>query len=256
MIAGGTGAGGAVAAPRNIRLTLEYDGTSFSGWQVQPGRRTVQGVLEERLSELLGEKIAVIGSGRTDAGVHALGQVANFKAVSGIPLKAFREGLNRLLPRDVAVLRAEEAGERFHARFDAGKRLYRYHIVTARSPVRERFAWFARYDLDFGVLDKTAGKIVGRHDFTSFSSAQAEVESFVVEVNKARWKRSGDMLTFEIEADRFLHNMVRILVGTMVDMARGKIDPKSFADILRSKDRKKAGRTAPPQGLFLVKVIY
>lgn len=241
---------------RNIRLTLEYDGTAFSGWQFQPGRRTVQGVLEEKLSALLKERVPVIGSGRTDAGVHALGQAANFKTGRDVPLKAFREGLNRLLPNDVAVLKASEASAGFHARFDAKRRLYRFQIITARSPVRERFAWYVKYGLDFGVLERTAGKILGRHDFTSFSSSQAEVENYTVDVRKAKWRAKGDTLTFEIEADRFLHNMVRILVGTMVDMARGKMDPGSFTDILKAKDRKRAGRTAPPQGLFLVRVAY
>lgn len=213
-------------------------------------------MLEEKLSELLKERAAVIGSGRTDAGVHALGQAANFRTESRIPLKAFRQGLNRLLPKDVAVLDAREAGPDFHARFDAKKRLYRYQIITQRSPVRERFAWYVKYGLDFGVLEKTASKVLGRHDFTSFSSTQAEVENFTANVGKAEWRRRGDALTFEIEADRFLHNMVRILVGTMADMARGKLDPKSFADILKARDRRRAGRTAPPQGLFLVRVSY
>lgn len=241
---------------RNIRLILEYDGTAFSGWQIQPGRRTVQGVLEEKLSELLKEDVTVIGSGRTDAGVHALGQVVNFKVAKDVPLRAFSEGLNRLLPRDMAVLDAREVHPDFHARFDARGRLYRYQIVSTRSPVRERFAWFVRYELEFAVLEKTSSKVLGRHDFTSFSSAQAEVENFTVNVGKAKWRRKGDTLTFEIEADRFLHNMVRILVGTMVDMARGKMDASSFTDILRARDRRRAGRTAPPQGLFLVKVTY
>lgn len=242
--------------PRNIRLVLEYDGTAFSGWQVQPGRRTVQGVLEERLAELLKEKVSVTGSGRTDAGVHALGQTANFKSGKGVPLKAFRQGLNRLLPRDVAVLDAREVPPGFHARFDARRRLYRYQIVTVRSPVRERYAWFARHTLDFGILERVCKRIVGKHDFTSFSSAQAEVENFMVDVKRTGWRKGKDTLTFEIEADRFLHNMVRILVGTMADMARGRMAPESFPDILAARDRKRAGRTAPPQGLFLVRVVY
>lgn len=244
------------AAPRNIRLMLEYDGTAFSGWQFQPGRRTVQGVLEEKLCELLGERISVVGSGRTDAGVHALGQTANFKTGKNMPLKAFSQGLNRLLPKDVAVLKAEEADPDFHARFDARKRLYRYQVISQRSPLRERYAWYVKHRLDFDVLDKVAGRVLGRHDFTSFSSAQAEVENHLVDVSKAGWRAKGDALIFEIEADRFLHNMVRILVGTMADMARGKIDPDAFAAILKSKDRRKAGRTAPAQGLFLVRVTY
>jgi tRNA pseudouridine38-40 synthase len=241
---------------RNIQLTLEYDGTAFFGWQVQPGLRTVQGVLEAKLSELLQEKVSLIGAGRTDAGVHALGQAANFRTEKDVPLKAFCQGLNRLLPKDVAVLDAREVKPEFHARFDARSRLYRYRIITARSPLRERFAWHVKYALDFSVLDKTGKKILGRHDFTSFSSSQAEADNFEARVSKAKWRRKGDTLTFEIEADRFLHNMVRILVGTMVDMARGKIKPGDFPAILKARDRRRAGRTAPPQGLFLVRVTY
>ncbi len=243
-------------ALRNIRLLLEYDGTGFSGWQFQPGRRTVQGVLQEKLGLLLKERVAVVGSGRTDAGVHALGQVANFKTKSQIPLQAFYLGLNRLLPGDVVVLEAAEAEPDFHARFDARRRRYRYQIITQRSPLRERFSWYIRYNLDFEVLQTLGRQILGSHDFTSFSSAQSEAENPMVEVFRADWRRSKDTVVFEIEADRFLHHMVRVLVGTMVDMARGKMDPDSFGDILRAKDRKRAGRTAPPQGLFLVKVTY
>jgi len=241
---------------RNIRLRLEYDGTAFSGWQYQPGRRTVQGVLEEKLGELLEEKVSLIGAGRTDAGVHALGQVANFKTSRGLPLRAFVPGLNRLLPSDIAVLEAQEVALDFHSRFHAKRRCYRYQLITNRSPLRERYAWYVRYRLDVGVLTRSAAKIIGRHDFTSFSSSQAEAESFLVNVSKAGWKQKGDSLTFEIEADRFLHNMVRILVGTMVDMARGKLNPGDLSAILKARDRRRAGRTAPPQGLFLVRVSY
>lgn len=241
---------------RNIRLKLEYDGTAFSGWQYQPNRRTVQGVVEEKLEELLKERVTLVGAGRTDAGVHALGQVANFKTSRGLPLDAFSQGLNRLLPSDVAVLEAREMELDFHARFDAKKRYYRYQLITQRSPIRERFAWYVKYRLDVGILRKLAGKIIGRHDFTSFSSSQAEVQNFLVNVSRAGWKQKGDALTFEIEADRFLHNMVRILVGTMVDMARGRLDPQIFTEILSARDRRRAGRTAPPWGLFLVRVSY
>jgi tRNA pseudouridine38-40 synthase len=241
---------------RNVRLTLEYDGTGFAGWQFQPGKRTVQGLLEERLGALAKERISVTGSGRTDAGVHALGQVANFRTSSRAPLKAFREGLNRLLPADVAVLEAREAPERFHARFDARSRRYRYQIVTRRSPVRERFAWRMGYDVDFAVLESTAKKIIGRHDFTSYCAAGAEVNSHFVTVASATWSKKKDTLTFEIEADRFLHHMVRILVGTMMDMARGKMDVRKMGAILKARDRTQAGRTAPAQGLFLMEVGY
>lgn len=241
---------------RNIKLTIEYDGTDFAGWQLQPGQRTVQGLLEEKLSSMLEENISILGSGRTDAGVHAAGQVANFKTSRDIPLKAFDEGLNSLLPRDVAILKAEEAAENFHARFDARSRRYRYQIVFQRSPLRERYAWRMTYKADPAVLQILAGQILGQHDFTSFSSAQAEVNNFICLIEKAEWNFDHEVWTFEIKANRFLHNMVRILVGTMIDMARGQMDHNDFEKILTAKDRTLAGKTAPACGLCLMEVLY
>lgn len=241
---------------RNIKLLLEYDGTAFAGWQVQPEQRTVQGVLESALSQMTGEKVSLTGSGRTDAGVHASGQVANFRTEKDIPLKAFNEGLNAVLPRDIAVLKAEETDPEFHSRFGAKSRLYRYQIITRRSPLLERYAWRILYPLNRDVLPELCNLILGPHDFTAFASAQAEVDNFNVNVARAGWKDYGGVLSFEILADRFLHNMVRILVGTMIDTARGRLKPEDMARILESKDRTLAGKTAPACGLCLVKVEY
>lgn len=241
---------------RNIKLNIEYDGTDFAGWQIQPGQRTVQGLLEEKLRGMLEEKISVLCSGRTDAGVHAAGQVANFKTSRDIPLKAFEEGLNSLLPRDVAIIKAEEAAEDFHARFDAKSRRYRYQIVFRRSPLRERYAWRMTYKADPAVLQTLAGQMLGQHDFTSFASAQAEVNNFICHVEKAEWAFANDMWTFEIKANRFLHNMVRILIGTMIDMSRGQMDHNDFGKIMTAKDRTLAGKTAPACGLCLMEVLY
>jgi tRNA pseudouridine38-40 synthase len=241
---------------RNIKLIIEYDGTDFSGWQVQPGQRTVQGVLEQELSGMLEGPVALHGSGRTDAGVHAKGQVANFLTEKGLPLQAFTLGLNSVLPRDVAVRSAEEMPEVFHARFDAQARLYHYHIITERSPLEERHAWRMTYQADPAILHAVAAKVAGKHDFQALTCAQAETDNYVVDVQQSEWKIEPGRYTYVIKADRFLHNLVRILVGTMVDMARGKIDPKEFDAILASKDRAKAGKTAPPQGLCLMEVYY
>ena len=241
---------------RNIKLLLEYDGTAFAGWQVQPEQRTVQGVLESALSQMTGEKVSLIGSGRTDAGVHASGQVANFKTDKDIPLKAFNEGLNAVLPKDVAVLKAEEADPDFHSRFDATSRLYRYQIITRRSPLLERYAWRILYPLNRDALPELCNVILGKHDFTAFASAQAEVDNFTVNVARTGWKDYGGVLSFEILADRFLHNMVRIIVGTMIDTARGHLKPEDMKRILESRDRTLAGKTAPACGLCLVKVEY
>ncbi len=241
---------------RNIKLTIEYDGTDFAGWQFQPGQRTVQGLLEAKLSSMLEEKISILGSGRTDAGVHAVGQVANFKTSRDIPLRAFEDGLNSLLPHDAAVIKAEEAAEKFHARFDAKSRRYRYQIIFRRSPLKERFAWRMLYKADPAILQYLAAQISGQHDFTSFSSTQAEVNNFICLIEKAGWTFTDDMWTFEIKANRFLHNMVRILVGTMIDMARGQMDHNDFEKILTVKDRTLAGKTAPACGLCLMEVLY
>jgi tRNA pseudouridine38-40 synthase len=245
-----------VGKMRNIKLLLEYDGTAFAGWQVQPEQRTVQGVLESALSQMIGEKVSLTGSGRTDAGVHASGQVANFRTGTDIPLKAFNEGLNALLPKDVAVLHAEEADPEFHSRFGAKSRLYRYQIITRRSPLLERYSWRILYSLNREVLPGLCNVVLGPHDFTAFASAQAEVDNFNVTVARVGWKDYGGVLSFEILADRFLHNMVRIIVGTMIDVARGHLMPEDMARILESKDRTQAGKTAPACGLCLVKVEY
>ncbi len=241
---------------RNIKLTIEYDGTGFAGWQFQPEQRTVQGLLEEKLSTMLDEKISVLGSGRTDAGVHAAGQVANFKTERELPLRAFEDGLNSLLSNDVAIIKAEEAAENFHARFDAKARRYRYQIIFRRSPLRERFAWRMLHTADPEILKALAEQLIGKHDFTSFSSTQAEVNNFICQIDKAEWTLADDRWNFEVKANRFLHNMVRILVGTMIDMARGQMDPKDLAKILEAKDRTLAGRTAPACGLCLMEVYY
>ena len=241
---------------RNIKLNIEYDGTDFAGWQIQPGQRTVQGLLEDKLSSMLEEKISVLGSGRTDAGVHAAGQMANFKTSRDIPLKAFDEGLNSLLPRDVAIIKAEETAENFHARFDAKSRRYRYQIIFRRSPLRERYAWRMTYKVNPAVLQTLAAQTLGQHDFTSFASAQAEVNNFICQVEQAEWRFDDERWTFEIKANRFLHNMVRILVGTMIDMARGQMDHNDFEKILAARDRTLAGKTAPACGLCLMEVLY
>jgi tRNA pseudouridine38-40 synthase len=241
---------------RNIKLTIEYDGTDFAGWQFQPGQRTVQGLLEEKLSSMLEEKVSVIGSGRTDAGVHAAGQVANFRTSRDIPLRAFEDGLNSLLPHDTAVIRAEEAADDFQARFNARSRRYRYRIIFRRSPLRERFAWRMPYQADPSILQSLAAQVLGQHDFTSLASTQAEVNNFICRVETAEWSFADEMWTFEIRANRFLHNMVRILVGTMIDMARGQMNHNELGNILAAKDRTLAGKTAPACGLCLMEVLY
>jgi tRNA pseudouridine38-40 synthase len=243
-------------AALNVKLIIEYDGTGFAGWQVQPGKRTVQGVLEQKLSQMLDGPVTLYGSSRTDAGVHAKAQVANFRTEKDLPLKAYAVGLNAALPRDVAVRAAEFVDDKFHARFDAKGRLYHYSIITERSPLRERYAWRMTYQTDPAVLRDLAARIIGKHDFQALTCAQAETENFIVNVQQSEWVIGENEFTYIIKADRFLHNLVRILIGTMIDMARGYIDPKEFDAILASKDRTQGGRTAPPHGLCLMEVYY
>jgi len=241
---------------RNIKLKIEYDGTDFSGWQKQPKLRTVQGEIEDKLKRILQEKITLTGSGRTDVGVHALKQVANFKTKSKLNLISMYRGLNSLLPEDILIRDVEEVSLDFNSRFSAKSRVYRYKICLENDVFSRRYAWEVSYCLDLSKIKKATKTILGRQDFTSFcvsKSAKPDNHCFVF---RAFWKKDGNSLEFEIEADRFLHTMVRSLVGTLVDVGRGYFSLKDFTDILKAKDHKKAGLTAPAKGLYLVKVNY
>ena len=243
---------------RTLKLLLEYDGTGFSGWQVQPGKRTIQGDIEKVLAKLLGEKVAVIGSGRTDAGVHARGQVASFQTASQRSPEVILRALNAGGDRDIAVREVVDLGEdsEFHARFSAKSRIYEYRIIQGRSPLRRRYAWEVTYSLDLARMKQAAKCLVGKHDFTSFSSVRAEAKTRICIVKNAGWHEEREGLVFRIEADRFLQAMVRSLVGTMVDIGRGRFKPNEMRRILMARDRSLAGKTAPAHGLCLVQVNY
>jgi|UniRef100_A0A7C5ALN9 tRNA pseudouridine38-40 synthase len=248
-----------MGSQRNVRLTLEYDGTRYHGWQRQKNALTLQEVVEEALERLTGERVRLIASGRTDAGVHARGQVVNFLTLSPLPLRAFLHGLNALLPRDIAVQAAEEAPLDFHARYAARWKTYEYDIINqpVRSPLKERYAWWLAGPLDFLALKEAARLLPGKHDFTAFRAAGSRPGPAVRQVREAFWQKGGEgRLTFTITADGFLRGMVRSLVGTMVEIAKGKYPPHYLKEVLAKGDRRLAGPTAPPQGLFLVKVEY
>ena len=244
---------------RNIRLLLEYDGTAYHGWQRQKNALTLQEVLETALAKLTGEVIQVHGSGRTDAGVHALGQVANFHTAGHIPLKAFYAGLNSLLPRDLAVLDAAEVPPDFHARKSALSKTYEYRILNRKepSPLNRRYAWLIRQTLNLEAMAQAAAALPGEHDFSAFKASGGAPSHAVRRVLSAAWHR-GDAghLRFSITANGFLRGMVRSLVGTMVEIGLGKRPLEDLAALLQSGDRAAAGPTAPAQGLFLVEVIY
>jgi tRNA pseudouridine38-40 synthase len=241
---------------RNIKLTLEYDGTDFCGWQYQPQQRSVQGELESALGRLTQQKVVVTAAGRTDAGVHALGQVANFHTTSALPMQVFLRGTNALLPYDVRVLDAEEVPDSFSARYSASSRTYRYVISENLRAIGRHYAWHQPAALDIGAMQEAAAALQGDHDFESFCQAGAGLDHYRCLVHHAEWREAGDEFIFEICANRFVHNMVRIIVGTCVEVGRGALTPRAIADILSAQDRRSAGRTAPAHGLFLLRVVY
>jgi tRNA pseudouridine38-40 synthase len=244
---------------RNIRLLLEYDGTRYHGWQRQADAATIQQTLEEALARLTGEQVTLIGSGRTDAGVHARGQVANLRTTSAIPLKAFRDGLNSMLPSDIAVLAAVEAPPEFHARKSAQAKTYEYRILNRpiRSPLHHHYAWWIAPPLDLAAMARASAVLPGEHDFSAFRASGSDNHNPVRRVLAAGWCDSeGGWLNFRITATGFLRGMVRSLVGTLVEAGRGKMPATALADLLASGARHLAGPTAPPQGLYLVEVFY
>ena len=244
---------------RNIKLLIEYDGTNYLGWQMQPGSPTLQGKIEEKLSLLTGEAIHLVGSGRTDAGAHAFGQVANFKTQSKMDPGSIQRALNSLLPPDIVIRKVKEADETFNARRSARSKVYEYRILNRplRSAFHLRYAWHLSQKLDFEGMRRAARNLVGEHDFSSFRSVGSPTRTTVRKVIRAEWRKSRDgLIHFEIEANGFLKQMVRAIVGTLVDVGRGKINAEEFRGIIDAKDRKMAGATAPAHGLFLKEVKY
>ncbi len=265
----------------SIKLTLAYDGTRYAGWQVQRHATTVQEVLETVIAKITGERVRVIASGRTDAGVHALGQVVGFRTETHLSPEVLRRALNAELPCDVAVLRAEEAGEHFHPIRDAVCKRYRYaiHDGPVRDVFRRRYAWHYPRRLDEAAMARAAAALVGTHDFRSFENSGAERKDsirtvYALEVERGdgggylvagpcrpeppgQGRGAGqNLITIEVEADGFLYNMVRAIVGTLVEVGRGARPEDWVAEVLAAQDRRTAGPTAPPHGLFLVHVDY
>lgn len=241
---------------RNIRLLLEYDGTDFQGWQIQAQGRTVQGELARVLGILLREPIRPTGAGRTDAGTHALGQVAHFHTRSELPAERILRGLNGLLPGDVAVRAADEVPADFHARYSACGKRYRYRIHPGKAALNRRYVWTYRHPLDLTPMQEAICALPGRHSFGAFCKQDPIPDDFHCQVADCILTRRGDELVFEIQADRFLRHMVRILVGTLTEIGAGKRLPGDLAALLAGGERSRAGITAPAQGLCLLWVDY
>jgi tRNA pseudouridine38-40 synthase len=249
-------AGAANAVRRTIRMRVAYDGSGFHGWQTQPGVRTVQGVIEEALAPVLGEPVRLQGAGRTDAGVHARGQVASFVTAARIPARALPPVLDRRLPPDVRVHEARDASPEFDARRSAVGRHYAYRLLDAPDLLLERFAWRPARPPDAEGLARAAGALLGEHDFSAFRGAGGSPVSPRCRLTRASWSRWEGGLRFDVVADHFLYHMVRVLVGTSLALS-GHPDPASaMAAIRDSRDRTRAGVTVPPHGLTLEAVDY
>ena len=244
---------------RRIAVKVEYDGTDFVGWQLQAVGRSIQGVMEDAVRKATGaaDRVPVQGAGRTDAGVHAEGQVAHFDTGCDLEPDVIVRALNYWLPRDVSVLAARQVPDDFHARFSAKLKLYRYRVICCRErrPLRERYWLREPGSLDLPVMQECASLVAGSHDFASFTTEKQEGQDTVRTVRRSEWTQA-DELHYRVEADGFLYNMVRALVGTMLEAGRGKLTPDEFRRILDARDRRAAGPTAPPHGLTLVEVRF
>lgn len=247
------------AQQQTFKLVIEYDGSAFHGWQRQTKDRTVQETIEKALSVMTREKVTLIGSGRTDAGVHAIGQSAGFTTRSRLDARTFFNGLNSLLPDDVVVRACDPMPDSFHARFDVRSKHYRYHILNRRiaPAIGRQFVWHIRKPLDTAAMMQAAGTLLGTHDFKAFEGAGSPRDHSIRTVTDSTIRVAGDgNLTYDIRANGFLRFMVRNIVGTLVEVGLGRLDKQAVGAILLSKDRSRAGATAPPQGLFLMDVTY
>jgi len=244
---------------RTLKLTLSYDGTRFVGWQRQNEGESVQGLLEDAVARLEGAPVTVQGAGRTDAGVHAIGQAASVRVTCLHDTTTLARALNAQLPRDIRVVAVEDRDERFHARFSARAKTYRYQIRNAAiaSPFERAYVWHLQEPLALDAMNSAAALLVGTHDFAAFRSAgSGDVAGTVRTISQSSWRDTTGLLTYEITGDGFLRHMVRAIVGTLVEVGRGWREPADIAALLRGGTRAQAGATAPPQGLFLVSVDY
>ena len=243
---------------KRIRLTVAYDGTNYHGWQLQPNGITIESELNRCLSDLLGEKVQVIGASRTDSGVHALGNIAVFDTRSRMPADKFSYALNQRLPEDIRIQKSEEVPADWHPRHVSSRKTYEYRIYRAPfpMPVKRLYSLFTYHELDAASMQEAAAYLVGEHDFCSFCQTGAQVESTVRTIYSADVLEQGQELVVRICGNGFLYNMVRIIVGTLLEVGRGKRGPMEIVSVLEARDRAAAGPTAPAHGLMLVKYEY
>lgn len=241
---------------RNIKLILEYEGTNYHGWQFQDNAVTIQQKVEEAIFKLSGEKVRVTGAGRTDAGVHARGQVANFFLKKNLTLYEIEGGINAYLPDDVVVKHAKEVNSDFNARYSAKRRIYHYYIFTKRTAIMRNFCWQVFQEFDREVLKVMSETLRGEHDFSSFARTETQTNHKRCVVYESQWNSHNDQCIYRIAANRFLHGMVRSLVGTMMDVAMGKYSLERFGEIFEAKNRIEGGPAAPARGLILEEVVY
>ncbi|MCB0731250.1 MAG: tRNA pseudouridine(38-40) synthase TruA [Ignavibacteriae bacterium] len=242
----------------NYKITIQYDGTDFYGWQSQPNGNTIQDKITEAIFKITNQKIDLKGSGRTDAGVHSLGQVANFLIADGLNLYRFQHSLNAVLPNSIAVKNIAEVEENYNARFDAKKRSYLYFLSKNKSPFYQKYSYYYPYlkSDDLSFIKKISKSFFGEHDFTSFCKTQTDTENKNCNIFDISFKTQGDFIIFKIEANRFLHGMVRTIIGTLLKSVKNKNNSNIIDEIINAKNRESAGEALPAKGLFLYKVKY
>lgn len=241
-----------------VKLTIAYDGTNYCGWQVQPNGTSIQELIELELARLFRTKIKTIGASRTDAGVHALGNVASFDVETPMEPEKIAYALNVGLPDDIVVQKSEEVDPKFHARFSDSIKTYQYRILNRNFPIpqRRRYTHFYHHPLDVDAMNRAAFLLIGEHDFTSFASAHAQTNTYVRTIYDCEVFKEGDEVVLQISGAGFLYNMVRIIAGTLIEVGGGMREPEDILEILNAKDREQAGPTAPPEGLTLVEIEY
>ena len=240
----------------NYKLLIQYDGTNYFGWQIQENCISIQQKITDALQIILKEKVNLIGSGRTDTGVHALGQVANFKTANDLDIYKFKHSLNAILPVDISVYNIEKVQDEFHSRFDAKRRSYLYLFSKFKSPFYDRYSYFYHGNIDFEKLNTLSKSLLGEKDFSSFARKNTETKNKICNIYDVNWKSTSNLIIFKIEADRFLHGMVRTIVGTLLKALKNNFDNEYIGKIIEQRDREAAGEAVPAKGLFLFKVKY